>query len=116
MCVWCGGGGGGGRVYSVLNTLKFICFIVVYLLASRLTGDQEVAGSTSAGSATFFCGDLIKKYFSTVILSLLLIHEGQLSVSGERMCTLLVNRLEDLACPINVWLGKMTTLNMTPLG
>ena len=33
--------------------------------------------------------------FSTVILSLQLIQEGQLSVSGERMCTILVNRLED---------------------
>ena len=34
--------------------------------------------------------------FSVVILSLLLIQEGQLSVSGERMCTILVNNLEDL--------------------
>ena len=33
--------------------------------------------------------------FSTVILSLPLIQEGLLSVSGERMCTILVNRLED---------------------
>ena len=33
--------------------------------------------------------------FSTVILSLPLIQEGQLSVSGERMYTILVNRLED---------------------
>ena len=33
--------------------------------------------------------------FSTVILSLPLIEEGQLSVSGKRMCTILVNRLED---------------------
>ena len=33
--------------------------------------------------------------FSTVILSLPLLQEGQLSVSGERMCTILVNRLED---------------------
>ena len=33
--------------------------------------------------------------FSTVTLSLPLIQEGQLSVSGERMCTVLVNRLED---------------------
>ena len=33
--------------------------------------------------------------FSTVILSLPLIQKGQLSVSGERMCTILVNRLED---------------------
>ena len=29
------------------------------------------------------------------LLSLPLIQEGQLSVSGERMCTILVNRLED---------------------
>ena len=33
--------------------------------------------------------------FSMVIFSLPLIQEGQLSVSGERMCTILVNRLED---------------------
>ena len=33
--------------------------------------------------------------FSTVILSHPLVEEGQLSVSGERMCTILVNRLED---------------------
>ena len=33
--------------------------------------------------------------FSTVILSLQLIQEGQLSVSGERKCTILVNGLED---------------------
>ena len=33
--------------------------------------------------------------FSMVILSLPLIQEGQLSVSGERMCAILVNRLED---------------------
>ena len=33
--------------------------------------------------------------FSTVILSLPLVQEGQLSVSGERMCTKLVNHLED---------------------
>ena len=33
--------------------------------------------------------------FSTVILSLPLIQEGHLSVSGERMCTIPVNRLED---------------------
>ena len=39
-----------------------------------------------------------------------------LSVSGERMCTILVNRLEDLACPVNVWLGKLAALDMTPLG
>ena len=33
--------------------------------------------------------------FSTIILSLPPIQEGQLSVSGERICTILVNPLED---------------------
>ena len=41
--------------------------------------------------------------FSTVILSLLLIQEGQLSVSGKRKYTIVVNRLEDYACPLKVW-------------
>ena len=39
--------------------------------------------------------ELDHEILSTVILSLPLIQEGQLSVSGERMCTILVNRLED---------------------
>ena len=39
--------------------------------------------------------EIDREIFSTVILSLPLIEEGQLSVSGERMCTILVNRLED---------------------
>ena len=42
-----------------------------------------------------FCLLIDHEIFSTVILSLPLIQEGQLSVSGERMCTVLVNRLED---------------------
>ena len=33
--------------------------------------------------------------FSTVILYLPLIQEGQLSVSGKRICTILVNALAD---------------------
>ena len=33
--------------------------------------------------------------FSMVIISHLRIQDGQVSVSGERMCTILVNRLED---------------------
>ena len=39
--------------------------------------------------------DTRHEIFSTVILSLPLIQKGQLSVSGERMCIILVNRLED---------------------
>ena len=61
------------------------------------------------------CVEIDHEIFSMVILSLLLIQEGQLSVSGQRMCTILVNRLED-CLPSNVWLGKLTALDMTPLG
>ena len=60
----------------------------------RPTGDQEVAGSTPRGRQHSFV-EIDHEIFSTVILSLPLIQEGQLSVSGERMCTILVNRLED---------------------
>ena len=54
------------------------------------TGDQKAAGLTPAGSATFFCGDFDHEIVSTVILSLPLIQERQLS--GERRCIILVNR------------------------
>ena len=38
--------------------------------------------------------EINREIFSTVILSLPLIHERQLSISGEIMCTILVDRLE----------------------
>ena len=75
------------------------------------TEDEEAADSTPAGSATFFL-EINHEIFSLVILSLLLIQEEHLSVSGKRMCTILANCLEDLACPVKVWLGKMTALDI----
>ena len=57
------------------------------------TGDQEIAGSTPVASNILWWR-LIMKYF-VVILSPPLIQEGQLSVSGEKMCTILFNRVED---------------------
>ena len=63
----------------------------------RPTGDQEVAGSTPPlprGLQHSFM-EIAHEIFSSVILSLPLIQEGQLSVSGERICTILANRLED---------------------
>ena len=63
-------------------------------LDARPTRDQEVAGSTTAEIGNILSRRLIMR-FSSVILSLPLILEGQLSVSGERMCTILVNHLED---------------------
>ena len=61
----------------------------------RPTGDQEVASSAPAEVGNILFLDIGHEIFSTVILSLPLIQEGQLSLSGERMCTILVNRLED---------------------
>ena len=46
------------------------------------------------GRQHFFV-EIDHEIFSTVSLSLLLILEGQLSVSGQRMCTILVNCLEN---------------------
>ena len=57
------------------------------------TGDQEVAGSTRRDRQHSFV-EIDHEIFSMVILSLPLIQEGQLSVSGERVCTILVNSLE----------------------
>ena len=56
-------------------------------LDARSTGDLEVVGSTPTGSATLFL-EIDHAIFSTVILSHLLIQEGQLSLSNERMCTI----------------------------
>ena len=56
------------------------------------TGNQKLARST-----TFFM-EIDHEILSMVIFSLLevlLIQERKLSVSGERMCTILVNCLED---------------------
>ena len=54
-------------------------------LDARPTVDQGVAGQWRFDH----------EIFSAVILPLPLIQEGQLSVSGERICTILINRLED---------------------
>ena len=59
-------------------------------LDACLTDDQEVANSTPAGLAIFFRGDLIMKYFVQSFSPFCLF-----KVSGKRMCTILVNCLED---------------------
>ena len=63
-------------------------------LDAHLTGDQEVLGlNTAAWHYSFMETD--HEIFSVVILSLPLIQEVHLLVSGKRMCTILVNCLED---------------------
>ena len=72
-------------------------------------------GSTLNGSATFFRGDLIMKYFLQSFSPFRWFKKGSCPFLAEE-CTILVNRLEYQACPVNVWLGKLTALDMTPLG
>ena len=56
---------------------------LVAQLDARSTGDQKVAVSTPTRSAIFsWRSD--HEIFSKVILSLLMIQEGQLTVSGKR--------------------------------
>ena len=82
--------------------LETVCHPSIGVLASvaqldaRPTGDQDVAGSTPPGWQHSYV-EIDHEIFSTctVILSLPLIQEGQLSVSGERMFTILVNSLKD---------------------
>ena len=73
-----------------LTNIDFIHRVYMILLPAsrRPTGDPR------RGRQHFFV-EIDHEIFSTVILSLPLIQEGQLSVSGERMCTILANRLED---------------------
>ena len=63
-------------------------------LTTRLVGPGGHGFNPHRGRQHSFV-EIDHEIFSTVILSLPLIQEGQLSVSGERMCTILVNRLED---------------------
>ena len=78
----------------------YVHYLQVQLLASVAQLDAPShrrpggRGFNSRGRQHSFM-EIDHEIFSTVILSLPLIQEGQLSVSGERMCTILVNRLEN---------------------
>ena len=49
--------------YHQILLNKCVQLASVAQLDALPTGDQEVAGSTPTGSATFFCGDMMVKYF-----------------------------------------------------
>ena len=63
----------------MFNFLMFVFLTIKYIFRGRQHSFVEID----------------HEIFSTVILSLPLIQEGQLSISSERMCTILVNRLEN---------------------
>ena len=59
------------------------------------TGDQEFSGLTSTGSATFYRGDLVIKYFLQSFSPLHRFKNVSFHLLAKKMCTILVNRLED---------------------
>ena len=103
--------------YVLPCVILILCFSVLLLLQLPLLGKRELILVLSAASVAQLDApsdwrpggrgfnprrgrqhsfvEIDHEIFSTVILSLPLIQEGHLSVSGERKCTLLVNRLED---------------------
>ena len=94
-------------LHYAASDLDLYCLPITLLCLSRLqwlktslggsarpTGDQEVGFDLCRGRQHSFL-EINHEIFSTAILSFPLIQEGQLSVSGRRMCTILVNRLED---------------------
>ena len=87
-------------LWKKYDLFVFIPFIQVFgpalvaQLDARPTDDLDATCSTSAESATFSCGDWSWN-ISPGILSLPLIQDEQLPISGERMRKMLVNRLEE---------------------
>ena len=59
-------------------------------MANSADPDQLASSEANWSGSTLFAKTGIIR-----VHALPLIQEGQLSVSGERMCTILVNRLED---------------------
>ena len=60
----------------------------VVQLDAPLTGYQEVTVSILARSGNIFAVEVDHEIFTMVILSLRLVQEGQLLISGERLCTI----------------------------
>ena len=73
-------------------------------LDAHLTGDQEVAGSTPAGSATFFRGDLIMKYFLQSFSPFCCFKKGSCQFLAKECAQYWLTAIEDLACPVKLWI------------
>ena len=68
---------------------------VAQLNAHSTGSDQEVAGLQRPLGRQHSFTEIDHEILSKVSLSLPLIKEGLLSVSGERMCLILINPIED---------------------
>ena len=79
--------------FSIIQLLKALLILIKSLIQQFLFIGDRGFNPRQGRQHSFM--EIDHEIFSMVILSLPLIQEGQLSVSGERMCTILVNRLED---------------------
>ena len=77
----------------------------------RPTGDQEVAGSTPAEVGNILSWRLIMKYFLRSFFPFCWFKKGSCQFLAKECAHYWLT-----ACPVNVWLGKLTALDMTPLG
>ena len=72
----------------VIGALRVkVCRASVAQSEAHPTGDQEVVGSIPARSCQQSFVEIDHEIISAFILPFLLIREGQLTVSGKRMCT-----------------------------
>ena len=76
-------------LYLPASGMVLLCWMCIQLVIRRLQVGPPW------GQQHFFVKIDHEIFSKSIILSLLLIQEGQLSFSWERMCTILVNRIED---------------------
>ena len=76
-----------------LHVVRFSCLGREHIFTSWLSWMRRPTGDDRDRQHSVV--EIDYEIFSTVILSLPLIQEEQLSVSGERMCTILINCVED---------------------
>ena len=85
-------------ITSQCPSCKYVCLSVHQALVAQLDAPSDLRpggrGFNPRRGRQHSFMEIDHEIFSTVILSFPLIQEGHLSVSGERMCTILVNRLE----------------------
>ena len=81
---------------------------------TRPTGDQEVAGSTPAEVGNILSWRLIMKYFLRSFSPFRWFKKGSCQFLAKECAQYWLTALRTK--PANVWLGKLTALDMTPLG
>ena len=112
--------------YDLINVerdVRHLAIFIIYAFAG-LGGSVGCTSDWWSGGCGFdpkWVGNILSwrfdhEIFSMVIFPLPLIQEGQLSISGEGMYTILVNHLENQAYLVKVWLSKLARSQHDPIG